>query len=100
MTPETPDPIPPTFPRSETKAVIAPKYLTLNQTEAIYNLGRGKIYELMALGLVRCVKLGGGTRASGMPDKRTRVLVEVESLEAYLNGLPDYVLPSYRKDKP
>jgi hypothetical protein len=98
-TPAIRDPLPPTFPRSESKAMIEPKYLTLNQTEAIYNIGRGKLYELMKLGLVRCVKLRGGTRASGMPDKRTRVLVDVASLEAYLSGLPNYVLPSYA-DKP
>jgi hypothetical protein len=71
------------------KSRIEPKFLTLNQVEAIYNIGRGKLYEMMKLAQVRCVKLGNRT------NKRVRVLVDVASLEAYLNGLPSHVLPSF-----
>ena len=71
------------------KSRIEPKFLTLNQVEAIYNIGRGKLYEMMKLGQVRCVKLGNRT------NKRVRVLVDVASLEAYLNGLPRHVIPSF-----
>jgi hypothetical protein len=73
------------------KSRIEPKYLTINQVEAIYNIGRGKLYEMMKLGQVRCVKLGNRT------NKRVRVLVDVASLEAYLNGLPSHVIPSFEK---
>jgi hypothetical protein len=71
------------------KSRIEPKYLTLNLVEAIYNIGRGKLYEMMKLGQVRCVKLGNPT------NKRVRVLVDVASLESYLNGLPAHVIPSF-----
>ena len=71
------------------KSRIEPKYLTFSQTEAVYNIGRGKLYEMMKLGQVRCVKLGNRT------NKRVRVLVDVASLEAYLAGLPSHVIPSF-----
>jgi|SRR6516165_8137993 hypothetical protein len=65
-----------------------PKYLTMAQVEPIYGLGRTKLYDLMAKGLIRAVKLGE------RENKHIKVLIDVASLEAYLNGLPDHVIPS------
>jgi hypothetical protein len=63
----------------------------MNQVWEIYNISRTKLYSLMKEGHVRAVKLGE------RENKRIRVLVDVESLDAYLNGLPNHTLP--RDDK-
>jgi predicted DNA-binding transcriptional regulator AlpA len=73
-----------------TKIKDKSKYITMNEVEPIYGIGRTKLYYLMKEGKIRAVKLGN------RESKRTRVLVDVESLEAYLEGLPNHVLPSFK----
>jgi hypothetical protein len=76
-----------TMPR-ETKIKDKPKYITMNEVWPIYAISRTKLYWLMKEGKIRAVKLGA------RESKRTRVLVDVESLEAYLAGLPAHSIPS------
>jgi predicted DNA-binding transcriptional regulator AlpA len=67
---------------------VPAKYIKMHEVEPIYGIGRTKLYYLMREGKIRAIKLGHRNT------KQIRVLIDVESLEAYLNGLPAHVIPS------
>ena len=64
---------------AEERPTLTKKYLTIAEAEEFYCLGRMMIYRASRAGFIRTVKPGGSSR-------NCRVLIDRDSLEAWING--------------
>ena len=76
-------------PMSEVRSYPAERYTDFHGLYRIFGIGKNKAYQLINDGLIVAKKLGDNPRAT-----RVRVLIDIESVERYIQSLPQHYVPS------